>query len=53
MQTRKYAEVLKTMKAECCLFDYSTREGQVFGGGFGEKLFIGRRSDTYFVLTDK
>jgi hypothetical protein len=53
MQVKKYGDVLKTMKAECCLFDYSTREGQVYGAGFGQKLFIGRRSDTYFVLNDK
>lgn len=35
------------------MFDYSTREGQAYGAGFGEKLFIGRRSDTYFVLNEK
>lgn len=27
MQANKYADVLKTIKAECCLFDYSIREG--------------------------
>lgn len=53
LQAKKYEEVLRTIKAECCLFDYSTREGQTYGAGLGERLFIGRRSDTYFVLNDK
>jgi RecB family endonuclease NucS len=52
LRASQYGEALRIMRATCSVFDYSTRESQVLGSE-GERLYIGRRSDTYFVLTEK